>query len=398
MNGLPGKEVSVWIDTSPETNYPSLADGKLACDVAVIGAGITGLMTAWFLREAGLDVVVVERSRMVEGTTGNSTAKLTSQHELVYDYLSTEKGEDVARAYAMANQNAIDTIEALSIELGIDCDFSRRNAFVYTSAKDHIEAIEQEVHAARKIGLPASFETSVDLPFAIEGAVKFAGQARFHPRKFLLGIARELNRRNVPIFENTGVEDILPGSPNVIETRKGRIESEYVVEATGYPFWKTDIFRDALDLKMSYLLGVRLAKDADYPEDMYISVDSPSRTMRSHPYEEGRILLFGGEGYRIGGADYEAHYENLIADVNRKFIVEEVVYRWMASDALSADRMPYIGELPGYPHIFVATGYSAWGLAWSAAAAGIISDLIVERPNDSAEVFGLGRMEKVGIR
>jgi len=394
MDGLPGKEVSVWIDTVSETKYPRLGGDKLECDAAVIGAGITGLMTAWLLREAGLDVVVVERSRIAEGTTGNSTAKLTSQHGLVYDHLLAEKGEDIARAYAMANQNAIDRIEALSIDLGIDCDFSRRNAFVYTNAKDHVEEIENEVRAALEIGLPASFETALDLPFAIEGAIKFSNQARFHPRKFLLGIAQELNRRNVPIYENTGVEDILPGSPNIIKTGKGRIEAEYVVEATGYPFWKADIFQDVLDLEMSYLLGVRLAKESDYPQDMYISADTPSRTMRSHPYGESRILLFGGEGHRIGGADYESHYKNLIADVNRKFIVEEISYRWMASDALSIDRMPYIGELPGYPHIFVATGYSAWGLAWSAAAAGIISDQIVERPNDGAEIFGLGRIGK----
>jgi len=392
MDNLPGKEVSVWIDTTPETNYPTLGNKRLECDAAVIGAGITGLLTAWFLRDAGLSVIIIEKSRMIESTTGNSTAKLTSQHNLIYDYLMTEKGENIAHSYALANQNAIDEIEELSKKLKIDCDFSRRDAYVYTRNKDRVDEIKKEVQAAQKLGLPASFQITTGLPFEIEGAIKFSNQAQFHPRKFLLGIAQNLISKKVQIFENTNATNIISGSTNTIETNMGQIKAKYIVEATRYPFWQPNIFKDVLWLKLSYLLGAHLKKGGDYPQNMFISTDTPSRTIRSHPYLDGQILIFGGESHKIGGANYNAHYNNLITDLNLKFNIEEIVCRWMALDAMSFDRIPYIGEYPKHPNIYVATGYSAWGLAWAMAAARIITNQILEHPDDWADEFGLNRI------
>jgi glycine/D-amino acid oxidase-like deaminating enzyme len=393
MDNLSGKDVSLWIDTTPETHYPSLDVKNIECDVAIVGGGITGLLTAWYLQNEGLNVVIVEKSRIVESTTGNTTAKLTSQHYLIYDYLIKEKGIDVARSYAAANQNAIDEIENISIKLGIDCDFSRRNAYVFTENKDKVHLFEKEVQATKSIGLPSSFETTTDLPFKIECAIKFSNQAQFHPRKFLLDIAGELTRKKVRIFENTKVIDIIPGPANILETENGQIKAKYIVQATRYPFWKPEIFKGAVWHKISYDMGVYLVDNSKYPQGMYINIDEPSRTIRSHPYKNGQIMIFGGESHKIGGGGNDEYFKNIISDLNTKFDVKKVVYKWIASDVMSHDRMPYIGKYPNYPDIYVATGYSAWGLAWGTAAAKIISNQIMARPDPWAKPFGLQRLK-----
>jgi glycine/D-amino acid oxidase-like deaminating enzyme len=252
---------------------------------------------------------------------------------------------------------------------------------------------EKEVKATQRIGLPSSLETTTDLPFDIECAIKFSNQAQFHPRKFLLGIAGELTRKKVRIFENTKAVNIVHGSTNILETENGQIKAKYIVQATRYPFWQNDIFKNAVWQKLSYDMGVSLINNKQYPQGMYINIDEPSRTIRSHPYKNGRIMIFGGESHKIGRGGNDEHFKNIINDLNTKFDVKKVAYRWVASDVMSRDRMPYIGAFPNYPNIFVATGYSAWGLAWGTAAAKIITNQIMERPDSWAKEFGLERLK-----
>jgi len=173
MAEIPGKDISLWLDTTPQTSYPPLDDSAETPDVLVVGGGIAGILTAWHLSQAGLKVSIVEKSRIIENTTGNTTAKLTSQHNLIYDFLIKKHGKAAAQAFADVNQQAIADIKQLSEELKISCDFEPGDAYVYTERDDKLEKIKAEVEAARSLGLPASFETSTELPIKIKGAVKF---------------------------------------------------------------------------------------------------------------------------------------------------------------------------------------------------------------------------------
>jgi len=386
-----GKDVSIWIATTPETDYPAL-DGDLSCDALVIGGGITGIVTAWRLQSEGLNTVLIEKDRLVEYTTGNTTAKLTSQHYLVYHHLVEDFGEETAKSFAIANQNAIDEIEDLSKALEIDCDFTRRSAYVFTEDDTKIDEIKQEVVIAKKLGLPSSFETDIGLlSFDVKGAIKFAHQAQFHPRKFLLPLAADFMKHGGHIYEQTEATDIKPGNPNVAETKRGRITAKYIVEAVKESFWQEKLFEQATWLKISYALGMRL--NGSYPQGMYITMDEPLRSIRSHPYDDGQLLIFGGESHKLEGDLHEdEHYNNLLTDARRRFDVDTVVYHWLAGDVMPYDRMPYIGEYPDYPNVYVATGFRAWGLAWGVAAAGIITDKIMSRPVPWAEPFGLQRL------
>ena len=158
-------------DTTSRTNYPTFSDEADHYDVGVVGGGITGVVTAYHLMKSGRTVALVERDHIVEWTTGGTTAKLSSQHYLIYDYLIKRHGEAVAQAFADTNQNGIDEVEGLSGELSIDCEFSRRDAYVFSQSTDKVEVFKAEVEAARKLGLPAHFVTSIDLPFNVEAAV-----------------------------------------------------------------------------------------------------------------------------------------------------------------------------------------------------------------------------------
>jgi len=393
MAVLPGKDTSLWLATTETTSFPKLEHHSKTFDAAVVGGGIAGILTAWLLNQSGQEVVVVEKNRIIENTTGNTTAKLTSQHNVVYDFLIDNHGEEFAKAFGEANQQAIEDIEQLSNKLGIDCDFERADAYVYTEKKDRVKDIKKEVAAAKRLGLPASFETAIELPVDVAGAIKFSDQAQFHPRKFLLGIAAELRKNSVPIYEQTEATDIVPGKTAVLKTKEGEVRAKNIVVATKYPFWRQEIFEDATWVKLSYALGV-LLKDNNYPLGMYITFDEPVRTIRSHPYKDSRMLIFGGESHEMT-KDYnkDEHYQNLIKDVGHKFNVDKIVYRWIAGDMMPNDRAPYIGAYPGQDNIFVITGFRAWGLGWGMAAAQMICDAVAGKSHPYQKYFGLERLK-----
>ncbi|OVE78603.1 hypothetical protein BVY00_02375, partial [bacterium G20] len=290
---LPGDEISLWLATTAETNYPPLtADGD-TFDVAIVGGGISGILTAWMYQKEGLKTALVEKDHIIANTTGNTTAKLTSQHNLVYHYLIDKHGKQIAKAFGQANQRAIEDIDALAQSLGIDCDFEPADAHVYTQESERLQSIENEVKAAKSLGLPASFTKTTDLPFSAAGAIKFTDQAQFHPRKFLLGVAADYIATGGVIYEQTEALDISPARPSILKTKNGELKAESIIVASKYPFWRKETFDKATWVKLSYALGVVLREDR-YPRGMYISAEEPVRTIRSHPYNKGRILIFGG--------------------------------------------------------------------------------------------------------
>ena len=392
MSSELGKNTSLWIDTTPPSGFPALPDDGVHCDVAVIGGGITGIMTAWRLIQTGLRVVLIEKDRIVEYTTGNTTAKLTSQHYVVYKYLVNTYGEDVARSFASANQDAIDEVEAISVRLNIECDFERRDAYVYTTDPAKVQDIEEEVAVTQQLGLPSSYEETTELPYDVKAAIKFRDQAQFHPRKFLLGIVTDFVAHGGAVYEHTKATDVVREDAGyTVETDKGKIRATYLVDATKESFWKGQLFEKTTWIKISYALGLRI--NNSYPRGMYITTDDPIRSIRSHPYEGGQILLFGGESHKLGKDwDEDLRYNRLFDEAKEHYDVESVVYRWLAGDVMPYDRLPYIGQYPGEPDAYTATGYHAWGLGWAVAASQIITDQIMDKPVSWAEPFNLDRL------
>jgi len=381
-----GTHRSIWLETSEGTDYNRL-EGGVHADTVVIGGGIAGLTTAAHLDDAGQSVVVLERDRILTGVTGHTTAKLTSQHGLVYDHLLESVGEEKARQYAEANEAAIDTVESRIDDHGIDCDFERLPAYTYVDSADRQIEVSDEVEAAKRVGLPAAFEESTSLPFDVPAAVRFDDQAQFHPRKYLLALAREVAGDGSHVFENTRATDVRRGDPCRVTTDHGEVAARDVVLATHFPIRDDSFYYARLYPKRSYVLAVRLAEAV--PGAMYYGTGEPYFSFRPHPAGDESMALIGGQNHPTGrGGSTTERYRRLERRAHEWFDVESVEYRWSTQDYVSVDGVPFVGKLsPRSDHVYVATGFGGWGMTNGTAAGRILADRILGRESPWSDVF-----------
>lgn len=229
---------SFWINSfEKKINFNSL-DNDIETDVCIIGAGIFGLTCAYYLRKLGYKVCVLEKYKIGEKVSGHSTAKITSQHGLFYDYLLNSYGITFAKDYLDANEQAIKNIEDIVNKEKILCDFKIQNSYVYTTNKKELRAIKKETSALEKIGFQnCDFVTKTGLPFEVEGAICFKNQAQFNPVKYIYGLAKSISSKNGNIYINTTATDVKNnGNIYFTYTEKNVVKSKYVIVATHYPF------------------------------------------------------------------------------------------------------------------------------------------------------------------
>ncbi len=373
-----GKPTSVWMDTAPKTNYPALHK-DMETDIVIIGGGIAGLMSAYFLKKAGHKVILVESGKIASGTTGFTTAKVTSAHGLVYKYLIDHFGKEKAQIYADANQEALIKIADLVKELNIDCDFQKMPAYTYAPSVDQNKKIEDEVIAAQSLGLPASLIECAPLPYKTASAVCFSDQAQFHPRKFLLKIASEINGDGSYIFEKTKVLDIEETQNCTVETDRGILTSKKVVIATNLPIIDPDNFFTKITSRQSFTIGAKI--DGALPLGVFYGPEANHNfhSLRTQPLDEHEsILIVGGELHKNGESiNQENQYKSLVEWTKSNFALNAVKYHWTTSDSESPDHVPIIGRLSmNSKNIFVATGFTGWGMTHSVVAGIILADEI----------------------
>lgn len=362
---------SLWSDKTilPEFD-PVTHDMKT--DVLIIGGGICGLLCAYKLHNAGVNYILVEGNRIASGTTMNTTAKITVQHGIIYSKLLAGFGAEKAQIYLAANQQAL--LEYQKLCEKNDCDFQTKDAFTYSLTNR--AKIESEVAAVNKLGLDADFVENTELPFDIKGAVRFKNQAQFNPLKFISAIVPDLN-----IYENTFIREITPYS---VKTEHGRIRAHKIIVATHFPFInKHGSYFLKLYQHRSY---VSAFENAPSLEGMYVDEDKKGLSFRN--YEN--YLLVGGGGHRTGK-------KSPAWSVSQSFVKKhcpdaKLKYQWAAQDCMSLDGIPYIGKYSSStPNLYVATGFNKWGMTSSMVAANILTDMVLDRKNDFAEVFSPGR-------
>lgn len=383
---------SFWMASTLKTDYPALKE-DIKVDVAIVGGGITGISSAYMLSKEGLKVAVIEADRILQGTTGHTTAKITSQHGLIYSKIKKQINEEFARQYADANETAIHTIEKIAKENNIDCDYVSQSAYVFTLRDEYAEKIGDEVKTASSLGIKAAYLEDIPLPFDIKAAVRFDNQAQFHPRKFLLPLAEIITGSGVQIFEQSRVVDIEEGERYILKTNQGKkVTAQKVIIASHYPCYnKHGLYFARIYPERSYVLAVK-AKEK-FPGGMYITAEEPGRSIRSQRSDEGELILVGGEHHKTGqGEDTVKHYEALVDYAKETFTVEEIPYRWSTQDCMTLDDLPYAGHFTSKtPNMYIATGYGKWGMTNSIASSMVLRDLIVDGRSVWQDVFNPSR-------
>lgn len=390
MGTLHEANPSIWVDDPADADRFAPLAGVTEADVCVVGSGIAGVVTAHLLQQAGLAVTLLEAGRLCSGVTAYTTAKITSLHQLTYADLVEARDEETARQYGEANEAGLAIIAGLVDDLAIDCDFERRPAYTYTSDPDELEKVEQEAEVARRLGLPASFTTETELPYATLGAVRFDDQAQFHPRKFCVALARHLADNGGRVHELSRVRDVDAGDDTTtVATADGSVKARHVVLATHMPFLDRGLFFAKAHPVRSYAIAIEVG-DTPPPKGMYISAESPTRSLRTAGGD--RYLIVGGESHKVGQSDDERkHYRNLEAFAGEHWPGAPVAYRWSAQDLVPVDGLPFVGpQLPG-SNVYVATAFRKWGMANGAAAGRMITDHISGVDNPWFEAFDARR-------
>ena len=365
---------SIWSRTCKIDPRPALP-GDAETEIAVVGGGMAGILIAAALQEAGHQVTVLEARRIAGGQTRCTTAKITSQHGMLYHDLTRRLGRRRAGLYGAAQQEAIRAYGDLIEKRRIECDWEVCDAWVYG---DRAERLRAEADAAARLGLPASFVETAPLPVPAAGAVRFTGQAQFHPLKFLAGLADGLT-----VYEETAVQTV---KGRLLHTKRGTVRAEKIVFATHFPFLNfPGLYFARMHQERSYVLALENAAPI---EGMWIGPRQGGYSLRSW----GELVLLGGGGHRTGENREGGRYEDLRQKAQAWFPGCREVAHWSAQDCMTPDDLPYIGRFAACrPHWYVATGFHKWGMTSSMVSALLLRDLMDGRDNPYADLFDPGR-------
>jgi len=382
---------SFWRRTARRARYPAL-DGDASVEVAVVGAGITGLTAALLLARAGRRVAILEADRVGGGTSGATSAHVTEVSDAPYTQLIEKFGEDGARAFAGAYRQGAHWIATEA--RGLRCDYRETPAYHYAEAAADVAALEEDAAAARRLGVRAEPVRDVPLPFAVAGGVRYPGQAQFQPVRYLSGLARRFRQAGGEIFERTRVVvwEELEGSVSVA-TERGTVAARQLVLATHTPP-NVNLVQSELGPYRSYLVLARLRNGV--PHGLFWDSEDPYHYIRAVPHGDGELLLVGGEDHKSGQEEDTAErYAALERYTRDRFAVAAVEARWSAQLFEPADGAPYIGRSPFSEQVYLGTGYSGVGLVGGTVAGLLLSDLLLARSNPWAELFDSTRIKPI---
>lgn len=348
---------SIWRSTERLPQFPKLSR-NMKTDVLIVGGGLAGILLAYFLQQSGADYVLLEKDSIMSGTSGNTTAKITYSHGLIYDKLLKSGGEEKARAYLNANKDAFSEYEELC--RNIECDYEIKDNYVYSL--DNPKKIEKELKALQKIGYNAGFEKNLNIPVKAAGSVVFPGQAQFNPIKFAAAVAKDLN-----IYEKSFVSDI---RDSCAVTDCGRVEAKRIVIASHFPFIdRHGSYFLKLYQHRSYVIALENAPDVG---GMYVDENDKGLTFRNYK----RYLILGGGAHRTGKSG--GGWAEIREFAHKNYPQSSEVCHWAAQDCMSLDSVPYIGRYSlTAGELYVSTGFNKWGMTGTMLAARILSEMLL---------------------
>lgn len=380
---------SLWLATAyPRTNYPRIEE-DFKCDVVIIGGGLSGLATAYFLAKAGKDVVLLEKNRILQGATGNSTGKLTVQHDLVYADLLKTFGEEGAKKYFNANAEAIKFARSIADAKEIQTAHST----LYSQTPEGTERLLEEKKAYEALGIPFTFSGKTDLPFNTSHTLTIENEAQIHPVRFGQKLAALAEKAGARIVEHAQVAALDTDRHFVKLSSSHTVSYQQLVICSHYPIEALEGMQILkLDVERSYIVAAKTTTPFD---EQYMAVDNPKRSIRTTTIDGQSYLLLCAESHPAGAEkETQLIYDRLTEDLKTTLQQDDSVYKWAAQDPSTPDLVPYAGALSNAsPNVYMSTGYRKWGLSNSIASAQIITDAITGKTNAASELYSPGRTD-----
>lgn len=381
------KDTSIWLDNIVKDKFPNL-DKDIECDILIVGGGITGFSTAYFLRDSGKKIVLVEGNKICQGTTAKSTGKLTYlQGDTLQKIIDTYDVHTCLR-YIESQKYAIRLAKKIILDNDIKCNLEPVNSYIYTnkslktsSLKDTYYALKKHVNIKLKNNLPVKMKCHK----VIEANDTFV----FHPVKFVLGLVKTVKDK-INIYENTRITDIEDEFDYYIaHTSKYKIKAKKVVLACHYPFFIIPYFFPfKTTIEKSFLTAASVDKTKAFSA---INIDKEVLSMRYYKDKNNYAILLSETSSLDKGIDNLKKRDNAIWNMKKTFS-QDIKYCWSNHDIMTSDHLPLIGEIK--KNLFLATGFNTWGMTNGILAGKIVKDLIIDGENEYKDLFNPTRDEK----
>ncbi|MCI8777529.1 MAG: FAD-dependent oxidoreductase [Bacilli bacterium] len=376
------KNESIWKINNRSFKTKELTN-DLKTDILIIGGGITGISTAFYLKDKQLDITLIEANEIGSGATLNTTGKITFLQGLIYHKLENIFDFNTSLKYLQSQLDAINLIEANIKKYDINCDYLRNSSYVYTNKDSEIKEFLKEQQFFDKVNLDYKIINKLPDDLDCKYGIKVDNTAIFHPIKYLYKLTEEILKTNVKIYENTPALKIekLDNHYNIY-TSKNIITANKVIIATHYPFFvMPGLIPFKTHLEKEYVLASKIDKIKKYNA---ITNNNPITSIRYHQDKENYIIFASIESKLSKNLNNEANFKNLIKKFESKFS-NKITNLWFTYDLITNDKLPIIGKLK--ENLYIATGFNKWGMTNGTLAGKILSDLITNENNQYINLF-----------
>jgi hypothetical protein len=395
MNVANERSVSVWMTEAPAVRAPRLERDE-SCDVVIVGSGIAGMSIAYELAQAGRSVIVIDRGEIGTGMTARTTAHLATELDDLYSELVRARGEEEAGLYYRSQVAAVDRIEAICREEGIDCQFRRLDGLLVPTEEGPVADLAEEYESCRAIGLEVEWADRAPIPGLDSGrCLRFSNQGRFHPTRYLRGLAEAIQRRGGRFFANTAYVGHSAAEGTVrIETEGGpSINAQHAVFATNSPVNDKVAIHTKQTPDRTYAIAGRVPRGSVPDILLWDTYDAYHYVRLQELDDDSDWLIVGGEDHRSGEAnDMDQRFARLAEWARKRYPgLGKAEYSWSGQVMEPVDFMPYSGRNPGDETIFVHTGDSGQGITNGVAGALTIAALVAGSETPWAQVFDPSR-------
>ncbi|OQP68561.1 FAD-dependent oxidoreductase [Niastella populi] len=390
-----GANISLWQGTAEPYIPVRQLDTTRNYDVVIAGGGITGITTALQLQQTGLRCVVLEAHTLCFGTTGGTTAHLNTLLDTPYTTIANNFGKEGASLVAAAVREALNTVKGNIAKHGIDCNFEEATAYLFSQNENQTKELESIRAATIEAGVTASYTDSTPVPVQFEKALEIKNQAKFHPTRYVLAMAKVFEEAGGTIVQNCRVMATDNTDPLEVKTSLGDIKTGWLIYATHIPPGVNLVHLRCAPYR-SYAMAVKLA-DERYPAGLSYDMYDPYHYYRTQLIDGEQFLIAGGEDHKTAHEDNtNAPFNKLESHIRNHFNVKEIAYRWSSQYFEPADGLPYIGHMPGQPgKILVATGFGGNGITYSHVAARLLSSIVLDKESPYIKLFDPNRIKPV---